>query len=280
MSKSENDILNIIKGLLLLGLLIYVGWAIAGIYGYQQTIKNLIGWIVIGTIAIIGIVSVILIGWGAYEDKKEKEREEKRKKKAQKMRGQGKVKYRGRWMKPEEKKARKSLQKFDELWEETEDPQIKSFKKRAKKSIENGDFEGVFRSLEKAKEEAAKKVYRVVERIKEFEPAKGKFGREEKYQLNLHGWLKSEFPSAEIEETRSSSRPDITIGEIAIEVKGPTYSQDLRTISDKVMRYMQNFEELIVVLFNVNVTDRRYKDWKNGMKNSFPNVKIIRLDFD
>lgn len=120
---------------------------------------------------------------------------------------------------------------------------------------------------------------KVAEEIKQFTPASSYFEYEKEYQLDLHGWLKKVFPSTEIEVTRSSSRPDIVVGDIAIEVKGPTDANDLATIADKAMRYMQEFSQIIVVLFNVEVAEKRYDDWYDGMKNQYSEVEIIRRDF-
>ena len=113
--------------------------------------------------------------------------------------------------------------------------------------------------------------------IREFRPLR-KYDKEIFYQDSLASWLKSKFPDTDIEISRGSTRPDIVVEGIAIEVKGPTFEKDLQTISDKCMRYCQYFPEgLICVLFNVYVNHQRYYDWENGMKKTFPDVKIIRI---
>jgi hypothetical protein len=90
--------------------------------------------------------------------------------------------------------------------------------------------------------------------------------------------LSKTFPSARIEEQRGSSRPDIVIDNIAIEIKGPTKSQDLKTIADKCMRYGEHFPDgIIIVLFEVKVNDRYYKEWLEGIKKYFPQVEVIRM---
>jgi len=127
---------------------------------------------------------------------------------------------------------------------------------------------------EKAREKE-KLINQVVETIKGFKPAR-KYKNEFPYQVELAGYLKSKFPHVNIEQQRGSSRPDIVIGNIAIEVKGPTRNQDLKTIADKCMRYYQHFGELIIVLFEIDVYEPRYEEWEKGMKNTFPNVRIIR----
>jgi len=130
------------------------------------------------------------------------------------------------------------------------------------------------KEYEKAREKE-KLINQVVGKIEDFKQSRN-YPDEVLYQIELVGWLKSEFPNADIEQQRGSSRPDIIVGDVAIEVKGPTRTIDLTTIADKCMRYCQHFEELIIVLFEVDVYDRRYEEWEKGMKNTFSNVKIIR----
>src|SRR3989344_3023645 len=89
----------------------------------------------------------------------------------------------------------------------------------------------------------------VTDAIREFKPARD-FENEWPYQIGLHGFLQRQFPMAKIEQSKGSARPDIVIGGIAIEVKGPTRQKDLDTIASKCMRYRQLFKKgLIVVLF-------------------------------
>ncbi len=130
----------------------------------------------------------------------------------------------------------------------------------------------------KEDEEAREKerlINQVVEAIEEFKPAR-RYKNEFPYQVELVGYLKSKFPHADIEQQKGSSRPDIVVGDVAIEVKGPTRTQDLKTIADKCMRYYQHFGELVIVLFEMDVYEPRYEEWKRGIKNTFPNVRIIR----
>lgn len=127
---------------------------------------------------------------------------------------------------------------------------------------------------EEAKEKE-KLVNQIVGEIGDFKQSQN-YRDEFPYQIELVGFLKSKFSNADIEQQKGSSRPDIVVGDVAIEVKGPTRTADLKTIADKCMRYCQHFKELIIVLFEVDVYERRYEEWEKGMKNTFPNVKIIR----
>lgn len=112
--------------------------------------------------------------------------------------------------------------------------------------------------------------------INTFSPL-SKYDNELPYHIDLARYLKERFPSTKIEFQRSSSRPDIVVDGIAIEVKGPTDQRDLDTIPSKCIRYPQYFKRgLIIVLFDLQTTDRYYDDWKGGLKSTFPNVNIFK----
>lgn len=126
--------------------------------------------------------------------------------------------------------------------------------------------------------EKERPIKRVVAEIENFSPAR-EYGHEFPYQAELVGWLKSKFPDAEIELQKGSSRPDIVVNSsIAIEVKGPTTHEALRTVADKCMRYSQHFEGLIVVLFAMKVPEGFYDEWEEGIRRYFPNVVVIKKD--
>ncbi len=113
--------------------------------------------------------------------------------------------------------------------------------------------------------------------IREFRPLRN-YDQEIFFQDSLASFLKSKFSDTEIEVPRGSTRPDIVVEGIAIEVKGPTYDKDLQTIADKCLRYRQYFPKgMICVLFKVNVNQYRYEDWLRGMKQNYPDVLIIKV---
>lgn len=118
-------------------------------------------------------------------------------------------------------------------------------------------------------------LFRVVKEIEDYRPAREKLGLEYNYQLHLFGWLQKTFHSASFEKQKGSSRPDIVIDDIAIEIKGPTGGQELKTIADKAMRYSHHFSKIIVVLFELNVNSRYYDEWKSGLEKYHPNVEVI-----
>ena len=122
--------------------------------------------------------------------------------------------------------------------------------------------------------EARKLVNRLASHIEEFTPSRH-YNSEWEYHLELQGYIRGSFPDAQIEVQTGASRPDIVVDTVAIEVKGPTYSKDLQTIDDKLVRYSQHYDTIIVVLFNLQVNERRYGEWERGIKKTFGDVRII-----
>ncbi|GEM_PF-4482040 len=96
------------------------------------------------------------------------------------------------------------------------------------------------------------------------------------YHMELLGYLRARLPAALPEVQVGSSRPDIVVGRIAIEVKGPTDVAALQTVADKCVRYAQHFDVVIVVLFDVTVGERMYAEWERGIARTFPQVALVR----
>lgn len=144
------------------------------------------------------------------------------------------------------------------------------------------EFEQTERARQKEREDVARKEAefrttlfgRIIDTIEKFEPTKA-WEYEEQYHLELHGFLKAHFPNTKFEFMTGSSRPDLVIDHVAIEIKGPTNSQALQTIADKCMRYSHHYEKMIVVLFDPVYSEGRFYEFKKGMENHFPHVKII-----
>lgn len=91
--------------------------------------------------------------------------------------------------------------------------------------------------------------YGLVDTIKSFayQPT---FRDERPYQSMLYGFLKGRGLSVEYEVQSGASRPDLVVAGIAIEVKGPTDSMALQTLSHKIMKYSNHYKFLIIVLFD------------------------------
>jgi hypothetical protein len=117
----------------------------------------------------------------------------------------------------------------------------------------------------------------VIAAIMSFKPSRS-YNNEFEYQLELQGWLKSRFPYSKIEVQSGSSRPDIVIGDIAIEVKGPTDDKALNTLTTKCLKYTQYYEKVIIVLFEPSFSEANYDEIKRGLEERFPEVHIIRKD--
>jgi hypothetical protein len=114
--------------------------------------------------------------------------------------------------------------------------------------------------------------------ILEFIPLR-KYFEEMYYQDTLATHLKTKLSGREvvIERQKGSSRPDIVVDNIAIEIKGPTNQQALDSVPSKCMRYRNHFPGgLIVVLFDVHVTDYYYNEWEASLKRTYPDVIVIR----
>lgn len=119
---------------------------------------------------------------------------------------------------------------------------------------------------------------KVVEAIKEFKPFR-QYKNEFPYQLDLARYLKEKFPNVVIEQQKGSSRPDIVVGDdIAIEVKGPTDNNALNTLTTKCLKYSGHYQHLIIVLFEPTFSEGNYNEIIEGMKRSFPEVKVVRKD--
>ncbi|MEM3594603.1 MAG: hypothetical protein QXS27_07720 [Candidatus Jordarchaeaceae archaeon] len=132
-----------------------------------------------------------------------------------------------------------------------------------------------FLKKRKMKKTLPENVKRVVEALESFKPLRS-YRNEDRYRMELVGWLKGKDLGADIEIQKGYSRPDIVINNIAIEVKGPTGKEELKTIADKCSRYTLHFDQLIVVLFEVEVDDGYYNEWYRAMQKRFPDVIIIR----
>ena len=111
--------------------------------------------------------------------------------------------------------------------------------------------------------------------IEEFRPSQ-RYDSELGYHAELVGYLKTRFPNLKMEEQIGSSRPDITIQDIAIEVKGPTGNKALDSLTTKCLKYLQHYPHLIVVLFEPFFNEGHYSEIERGLEIKFPNLIIVR----
>ncbi len=117
--------------------------------------------------------------------------------------------------------------------------------------------------------------FRVIESIKKFESS-NKWPSEEGYHGELIGYLKLQFPNVKAEHQTGSSRPDIVIENIAIEVKGPTDNRALDTLTTKCLKYSQHYAHFIIVLFEPRFSEPHYNEIYKGMRKYLPHVEVIR----
>ncbi len=127
------------------------------------------------------------------------------------------------------------------------------------------------------KNEANELLLKVVKSIKEFKPSKN-YASEEGYHAELYGWLKAYFKNAKTEEQIGSSKPDISISNIAIEVKGPTDDNAVNTLPTKCLKYLKHYNSLIFVLFNPHFSENNFREIAQGIKKFHPGVIIIRKE--
>ena len=130
---------------------------------------------------------------------------------------------------------------------------------------------------DKTKKDHSNFLLQIQKIIREFKPLRH-YDKELPYQDTLASVLRKEFPSTRIEVSRGSTRPDIVVRGVAIEIKGPTGMKDLQTIADKCLRYPQYYPRgMICVLFNVTVSNQFYNDWLKGIKQNYPDVIVIKI---
>ena len=115
-------------------------------------------------------------------------------------------------------------------------------------------------------------------KINSFTPTKY-YKLEEPYQIELLGYLKSNYPEIKMEESKNWSRPDLLIDNIAIEIKWPTTMSELKTIPDKIIRYLKTWDYLVIVLFNIEIVSNSkknieiYQEWKSDIYRTFESQK-------
>jgi hypothetical protein len=118
-------------------------------------------------------------------------------------------------------------------------------------------------------------INRIVQSIQKFQPAR-KWPDEDSYHKELLGYLSAEYPDIKYEFQIGSSRPDLVIGNIAIEIKGPTDDDALNTLTTKCLKYSHHFDHLIMILFDPYFSERHFKEVEDGIHRWFPHVVIIR----
>jgi hypothetical protein len=114
--------------------------------------------------------------------------------------------------------------------------------------------------------------------IKAFKPIK-RYEFEQGYHDTLYSFLTAKFPNAKHERQEGASRPDIVIGNIAIEVKGPTDTRALDTLATKYLKYRGHYERVIFVLFDPQYSQTHFNEIHNGIKRDWPEAEVIVKSF-
>lgn len=110
--------------------------------------------------------------------------------------------------------------------------------------------------------------------IRRFTPSR-RYRLEIDYQNELYSWLSREFP-VQYEVQKGSSRPDLIIKNIAIEIKGPTGNGELNTLTTKFLKYSNHYPYFIIVLFDCNFSEGHFNEISGGIRKFAPHVIIIR----
>ena len=101
-----------------------------------------------------------------------------------------------------------------------------------------------------------------------------RYYEERPYQTELYGWLKQEFKS-NIEMQTDFYRPDIVADNVAIEVKGPSDEESLKSAAGQCMMYLRQFPYVIIVLCAPIYNPKYFAQWKEQMNLYFPKVTIV-----
>jgi len=118
-------------------------------------------------------------------------------------------------------------------------------------------------------------ITKIVDTINCFKPIKI-WENEDGYHKELLGYLRHDYPDIKYEYQKGSSRPDLVIKNIAIELKGPTDNAALDTLTTKCLKYSKYYDHLIIVLFEPRFSEGHFKEIKEGINQYFPHVIIIR----
>lgn len=117
----------------------------------------------------------------------------------------------------------------------------------------------------------------ITKEIIKFEP-KFRYNFEWQYHEDLFNHLKIDYPHAKSEPLTNDIKPDITIGKIAIELKGPTRHIDLQSVYAKCFEYLTEYEFLLIVLYDIRATAGQFQKFKSNVKRYFPRSYIVVKD--
>ena len=112
--------------------------------------------------------------------------------------------------------------------------------------------------------------------IVSFNPRKD-YDLEAPYHDELFSCLKSKDRQARSNPRRGSTMPDIAVGKVAIEVKGPTRNRDLDTIPTKSWRYLGGggYSFLFIVLFKPKFSEKHFYDLIQELKHHYPSRAAV-----
>jgi len=210
---------------------------------FNQSIQNIIILIIIAGIILIGIYFT----YKNYRDKINLEIEKEK----------GKIEKTKFEREQREKGLEKYVNRFgEEMWVEID---------KLSQTLENE------RRIIEGENNEVKKISYLIENYKGL-----KYNNEAEYERDLHLYLLKYYPNCKRQSGDNTKRPDLKIGDIAIEIKGPTTRESLKTIGHKSLLYLLNHKYLIIVLFDptFNENDDLFRQLKMALlKDS--RIKLI-----
>lgn len=170
--------------------------------------------------------------------------------------------------------------KADKIKEERETERLKA---EENENVQKSEYENPENIIQNEQEGPTRKEievkpalhYQIIESIDKFQPTR-KWGNEDSYHKELLGWMKQPFPQIKYELQTGSSRPDLVIANIAIEIKGPTDDNALNTLATKILKYSHYYDIIIIVLFEPMFSERNYREIKKGIEMTYSHVYVIR----
>ncbi len=165
----------------------------------------------------------------------------------------------------------KALNEVNDLIEKKDSEihsRINTIAQEMKKNLEKKRFD----------EEEAKLQNKLKKAIEEYEPFE-KYEYCQAYKADICRQLLLKLKNTNIDYNSKEDKPDIIIKTgketVAIEIKGPTTKESLASIPHKAMRYPEHIRKIIVILFDLQVEQKFYKEWLTGLKRKFPEVLVM-----
>jgi hypothetical protein len=231
-------------------------------------------WIINNWLIVLAVITVIGVIYFAYQyDKKNQEKMIEAKRQIDEQKLWAEERRRRRLLHEEQRKKALELQVFED--EQRMNGLLKFTNRFGKISWGTPTEVEEWKNMDDIEKAQETLEYRISAAIKKFRPSR-KWAYEDGYHKELLGYLQHDFPNIKYEFQQGSSRPDLVIGNVAIEIKGPTDNAALDTLTTKCLKYSNYYDHLVMVLFDPQYSERNFREIKEGIEKFFPHVEIIR----